>query len=528
MIPEANYGLIVGQIGGRYLMHRGSHRRSPHGYVAAPTGSGKTQALVLPNALNWPGSMVVLDLKAEVFERTAGYRAARGQAVHALNFAPRDYRGDLYNPFFYVSDNPDFRVADIEKIADYLVVAEEGKPFWANQGRSLFIGLALYIYGENEKPGGSRERPTLPAIRNLVMIHEGLQTWCREFIKDTARRVGHHPECLRALSTFATSAEDTANSTRDTLASALKPLVSDLSAAVLSGNTFDLRELRKRPMTVYVIVNPADRAQIAPMLQLFFQQMIDVNTDIEFGKDPSHLYRVLGLLDEFTAPGAIRALETGVSFVRSYGFTFYIFIQSPSQLYEHYKRDPSKAFTDNFGVSVFMTPAARDTATAEAVSKLLGTYTVKSDSTSRPLGWFGNGRPSVNTSDQKRALMLPQEVMMLPEDEVIIVVSGVPPIRAKRIFTAKDPILAKRYAPPPTLPLIVVPRPVDVTPQWHKPTAADIPNLYAMRAEDIKGIDFSGIVLPGEPMSEADIDAVVALMVAQVRKPRSAQHAVKH
>ena len=44
--------------------------------------SGFKVGVVIPNLLNWPDSVVVLDIKRENFQATAGFRAAHGQAVH--------------------------------------------------------------------------------------------------------------------------------------------------------------------------------------------------------------------------------------------------------------------------------------------------------------------------------------------------------------------------------------------------------------------------------------------------------------
>lgn len=42
--------------------------------IVAPPGSGKTAAVAVPNLLNVPSSCVVLDIKGELFDLTAGYR----------------------------------------------------------------------------------------------------------------------------------------------------------------------------------------------------------------------------------------------------------------------------------------------------------------------------------------------------------------------------------------------------------------------------------------------------------------------
>ena len=113
-------GIVVGKLGGRFLMFNGNEQ-GKNVLVAAAPGSGKTQGLMIPNCLNWPGSLVALDIKGECYERTAGFRASMGQAVYKLDFLSREYRTHQFNPLAYVSEDKNFRVGDIEKIAHYLL-----------------------------------------------------------------------------------------------------------------------------------------------------------------------------------------------------------------------------------------------------------------------------------------------------------------------------------------------------------------------------------------------------------------------
>ena len=44
--------------------------------LAAPPRAGKGVGVVMPNPLNWPDSLVCIDIKSENWTLTAGYRAA--------------------------------------------------------------------------------------------------------------------------------------------------------------------------------------------------------------------------------------------------------------------------------------------------------------------------------------------------------------------------------------------------------------------------------------------------------------------
>ena len=58
---------------------------------------------MVPNALNWPGSLVCVDIKRENWTITAGFRATAGQACYLFDPFAEDGRTARWNPFSYVS-----------------------------------------------------------------------------------------------------------------------------------------------------------------------------------------------------------------------------------------------------------------------------------------------------------------------------------------------------------------------------------------------------------------------------------------
>ena len=85
-------------------------------------------------------------------------------------------------------------------------------------------------------------------------------------------------ECVRALYDVIDLAPVTASSVRKTFTSRLDLWANPLLDAATSGDDFDLRDLRKKPMSIYVCVNPDDLHRLRPVLSLFFQQTIGLQT----------------------------------------------------------------------------------------------------------------------------------------------------------------------------------------------------------------------------------------------------------
>ena len=144
-------GLILGGMDNDLVTYSGV----PSVLWVAPPGSGKTQTLI-PSLLTYNGSAVVLDIKGELFEKTAGARAAMGQAIFRWNAF--DSSGThRYNPLRTIRRHPDEIWEDCQEMARSLLpdVAEERDPFWRSEARNLVtMHLALDAARRRRRRGG--------------------------------------------------------------------------------------------------------------------------------------------------------------------------------------------------------------------------------------------------------------------------------------------------------------------------------------------------------------------------------------
>lgn len=159
-------------------------------------------------------------------------------------------------------------------------------------------------------------------------------------------------------------------------------------------------------------------------------------------------HRLLVLFDEFPAFGKLENFEKQLSFVAGYGIKVLLIVQSLNQLFKTY--GPNNSIIDNCHVRVVFTPNTDET--AERVSRMLGKATelVQSQSFSgnRLNPWLTNA--SYSTQEIGRALMTPEEVMVLPYDEEIIFITGFPPIKSKKLFYYEDNNFTQRLKPEPS------------------------------------------------------------------------------
>lgn len=430
-------GVILGLYRNTYLMFPGSQ----HVSISAPTRSGKGVGIAIPNLLCWPGSVVCSDIKMENFAITSAYRRKHGQACYLFNPVSTEYRTHRYNPLAYISEDPYFRIDDIQKIGNMLFPDVVGTDvIWTATPRALFLGIVLLLL---ETPGKLVSLGQV--LRETLQDGDG-SAYFGKFIKDRAQ-AGQplSTACVRALNSYISIAsENTRSGVMTSFRSKLELWMNPMVDAATSANDFDLRDLRKKRMSIYVGVTPDNLRRMAPLMNLFYQQLIDLNTRDLPEHNQALKHQVLLMMDEFTALGKLECLADGISFIAGYGLRLLPIFQSPAQIMDKYGEAAAATFATNHGAQVIFPPKASEVKTAREISEWLGYQTVKGVSESRGKGLFTKKQQSRSTSDQKRALLLPQEITSLGARSALIVVEDCPPILARRIRYYQEPIFMDR------------------------------------------------------------------------------------
>lgn len=530
------HGIILGRLGRRCLMLAGQQGVA----LAAPPRAGKGTGVVIPNLLNWPDSVICVDIKRENWVATAGFREKSGQKCFLFDPFAEDGRTARWNPFFYVSSDPRRRVNDLQRIAEMLYPDPPNvDPFWTASARSLFLGIALYLF---ETPSMLK---TIGEVlrQGMASDDEGFGAHWKRVIE--GRNKGRNPlssECVRALYDVIDLAPVTASSIRKTFTSRLDLWLNPILDAATSANDFDLRELRRRALSIYVGVNPDDLHRLRPVLSLFFQQAIGLQTRALPDHDPTLQRQVLMLLDEFTALGRIPIIAESISYLPGYNVRVVLVIQTPAQLREVYGMNGAETMLKSLAARIVFAP--KDFADAREISDELGNTTVKVRTMSKPLHDFASSKGSrgrsVNVSEQRRALLLPQEVKELGVDEAIVFLEGVRPIRCNKIRYFEDRRFRARLLPPPVLaPGIAsisreTPAPISPPaglnnclseaaaprPATRAATLEDLDHLETLTLDDFAG-DFSRIELPskepGERLSDAELGTAVESFLASLK-----------
>jgi type IV secretion system protein VirD4 len=195
---------------------------------------------------------------------------------------------------------------------------------------------------------------------------------------------------------------------------------------------------------LYLVVPPSDISRTKPLIRLILNQIgRRLTEDLEA---QGRRHRLLLMLDEFPALGRLDFFESALAFMAGYGLKSFLIAQSLNQIEKAY--GPNNSILDNCHVRVCF--ASNDERTARRISDALGMATelraMKNYAGHRLSPWLGH--LMVSRQETARPLLTPGEVMQLPPDDELVLVSGCSPIRAKKARYFEDERFRDRVVPP--------------------------------------------------------------------------------
>jgi type IV secretion system protein VirD4 len=436
---RASAGIVLGRKSGRLLIFGGQE----HVMLYAPTRTGKGVGVVIPNLLSWPDSIVVLDVKRENWEATAGFRAAHGQEVHLFDPLDPEGRTSRYNPLGHIDRNDPVAILDeLQRVAAMLFPhPPNADPFWAESARTGFVGVGALLA---ETPGHPL---TLGRLYAELTAGDPRARFPALIAKRRADGRPLSAGCVRALTDFTSSSENTFASVRQSLTAKLNLWLNPRVCAATEASDFDLSALRSRRTSIYLAASPDNLSRVAPLYALLFQQLVDMSCRDR--PDPQrHPHQVLVLLDEFARLGHAEVLAKAFAYVAGYGLRLLPVLQSPAQLRAEYGPDTTEEILANCAVEIAFAP--KELRLARDLSERLGDTTVRSPSRSRPTG-LSRGHRGVSESEQRRPLLLPQELAQMPDEDLIVLKAGLSPVRGRKLRYYREAVFRRRLLPPPTV-----------------------------------------------------------------------------
>ncbi len=458
--------ILIGRYRGRFLSLPGQLSVM----LSAPTRSGKGVGVVIPNLLNWPDSVVVLDIKGENYDITAGFRAAHGHAVYAFSPFDESARSHRWNPLSAVRTSQLHRVGDLLAIGQVFfpndVAGTSSEAFFNDQARNLFLGLGLVLLetpalprtiGELLRQSSGKGRSLKDHLTALIAERSGATptmaaAGTSEMPTGTAALAPLSDECVDALQRLLSNSDNTLSSVVATFNAPLTIFADAIVDVATSADDFELDDVRRRPMSIYVRIPPNRLASARPLLNLLFSQLVNLNTRHLPEQDPSLTRQCLLVNDEFAAMGRVSVIASSAAFLAGYNLRLLTVVQAMSQLDAVYGDKDARTFATNHGLQILFAP--REQRDADEYSAMLGQFTERATSNGRSRSFSQHGHSSVSTNDsqQRRALLLPQEFKELGGERLVAIVENFKPILAEKIRYHRDKAFTARLRRPPPVP----------------------------------------------------------------------------
>lgn len=440
-------GVFLGKAQKDYIRHDGAE----HIMAIAPTRSGKGVGLVVPTLLSWIDSAVIHDIKGENWQLTSGWRS---NFSHCLLFDPTNTDSAKYNPLLEVRKG-ECEVRDVQNIADILVDPEgslERRNHWEKTAHSLLVGAILHVlYAEREK--------TLARVASFLSdpkrsFAKTLRAMMKTNHLGNSDKAIVHPVVAQVARELLNKSENERSGVLSTAMSFLGLYRDPTVAEVTSQCDWRIADLMQadKPVSLYLVIPPSDISRTKPLVRLILNQIgRRLTEELVVGGEAKPKRQLLLMLDEFPALGRLDFFESSLAFMAGYGLRAFLISQSLNQIEKAY--GPNNSILDNCHVRVAF--ATNDERTAKRLSDAIGSTTemraMRNYAGHRLAPWLSH--VMVSRQETARQLITPGEIMQLPADEELILLSGFSPIKAKKLRYYTDKNFTSRVQSPPSLPL---------------------------------------------------------------------------
>lgn len=411
-------------------------------YFGAP-GSGKSAAIIktaIYQNIRQGNSIICTDSKGDLYKETARVAKKYGYRVKALMLKPEWFRNsDAFNMFVDLSPDDPILDSKADVIANVIIKNtsgdKESTDYWGKNEFNLLKCLIMYV---STMPEYVRE-----GRNNLPEIYHFLTTYDAKGMQGVFLNISQESPIRHCYDIFANCSEQNQGQIINGAAIRLAKLTNKYLQKALSFNEMDLVDPMKKKCIYYVIISDTDDAYKF-IASLFFSSIFNMQCAYSDNLSKTEKKKQLSvqyLCDEYFATGGIQGLPTKISTMRSRKIGITIILQNKGQLESMYEPGDVETILNACTVKALL--STNDTNTAEYFSSLLGTKTVLVEN----LRYLESADDVIHAHDSvqktlgegNRALMLPEELMngKLNRDELIYVISGMPPVRLRKYFSEK-------------------------------------------------------------------------------------------
>jgi type IV secretion system protein VirD4 len=385
--------------------------------VCARPRAGKS-VHAISQLLTWGHSVVVNDIKGELYNATAWFRSTVGQVfvIDLTGF------GHQFDPLQDKSTEDELYFA----ATHLLYEANERDPVFTLRAIKMLQVMFLAARTEGISP--------FPYIRFLIKLG----------LADTVNRLYRVDPKLatRFLETAPEAADLTdkfLQSCWGTLTAKLQPLLNETVIRSLTRSDFRPADLMcaDKPITIYLKWREQDLLALSPLLRLLWGSLINELTQTYDQKEGRGCKPVLLLIDEGGITG-IPNLHVSSSILAGRGISLWLIVQSLSQLSATYGHDRAKILLGNMDTRLFYRP--NDLDTARYLEEFLGSASAYAHSQTLHSG----EETSEGRSERPKPLLSIQEITQLKDTDVLVWHRDYKPLKLKRMDWRAFPLLMQR------------------------------------------------------------------------------------
>lgn len=392
-----------------------------HTLIVARTRTGKGTRVIVPTLLRYAGSAIVIDPKGENAAITARVRFGMlNKEVHVINpwgelattFKARGLPPATFNPLDVLDRNDPNAVAVAQSLAGAICPSSPGDKdrYWQGSAANVLTAVLLWIADQPD------EQKTLARAREIVSLSR--KDFTDRFLVPMAASSAFGGAIREMVSPYLDLAQETYSGIMANLSENTKFLSDPQVKAATATSSFDMADLIRDPVTIYLVI-PPDRID-TQRTWLRLMTAAAMHTFKRYPLDGRPPHRCMILMDEFPALGRIEDMPRDIATMSGYGIDFTLIVQGIDQLKDHYGA-AAGTILSNCAYKWFCNVS--DLESAKYLSDTLGKATVrtvgKGESHNEGPGGAGKGE-SINYGETGRPLLMPDEVLSLGREVAIV------------------------------------------------------------------------------------------------------------
>src|SRR6266480_957460 len=393
--------------------------------IVAPTRAGKG-LLATSQLFTWQASVIVNDLKGDLFSATAGYRSTLG-AVYVIDPTGVGHR---YDPLLSKTTEDQLYSASTR----LLFKPHERDPIFTQRATTMLTQLFLAARLE--------AIPPLPYTRGMTRL--GLTAAAKRLHTLSPELA---TQFLDVSFTEANFTDRFLLSAWGTLTASIKPLLTETVVRCFNGTDFTPSDLMcsSKPITVYLRWPERDLLALSPLVRLVWGSIIDELITTYDRQEGKGCKPVLLLVDE-AGRTAIPSLADHATTVVGRGISLWVAVQSLEQLRAEYGEARAQVILDNMETQLYYRPSGQKT--ADYLEHSLG----RKSGYARSQTIKDGDETSQGKSEQGIPLMTAQAIKQMKDEWIIGFHRRLPPFKMRRVdWRHHTDFIQKRQLPQPTL-----------------------------------------------------------------------------